>query len=126
VTQRLRSGPDEGIRMSTASPIDWDVARQLTGGDEALLTDLIAMFPGESQKQLDEMRAGLAQSDAKRLERGAHTLKSSARLFGATALANISLQLERAGREGDFAGVSARLDALERELARVVAAAQNR
>jgi HPt (histidine-containing phosphotransfer) domain-containing protein len=111
---------------ATSNPIDWDVVRRLTGGDEALLTDLIAMFPAESQRQLDEIRTGLAQADGTRLERGAHSLKSSAKLFGATVLAELSLQLEQAGRTGDFATARAQLDALASELARVVAAAQNR
>jgi len=113
--------------MSQASnPIDWDVARRLTGGDETLLAELIAMFPQETQKQLDEMRNGIAAADGARLERGAHSLKSSAKLFGANNLAGLAFELEKSGRDGDFANAPAQLDALERELGRVATAVQNR
>ena len=109
-----------------SNPIDWNVARQLTGGDETLLADLVAMFPQQSQKQLDEMRSGIAAADGARLERGAHSLKSSARLFGANDLAAVALELEHSGRDADFTHAQTRLDALERELDRVVTAVQNR
>ena len=86
----------------SGSPVDWEVARTLTGGDDELLEELIALFPEESARHLEAIRTAIEQRDEVSLTRAAHTLKSSARLFGATSLAASALELETLGQSSDI------------------------
>lgn len=106
------------------SPIDWQVARSLTGGDESLLDELIELFPVESGKHLDTIRAGVDTEDAQRLARGAHSLKSAAGFFGAATLIACALEVENLGNASSIAEAAERLPALEAETARLTAALQ--
>jgi len=103
-------------------PVDWDVARSLTGGDEALLDELIELFPAESNQQLEAMRRGIEHGDAQLLTRSAHSLKSGALIFGASALAEAALSMETLGRQEELEGAGALLESLEIEARRLDAA----
>lgn len=103
-------------------PLDLDTARRLTGGDENLLRELAEMFPGESRRHLDGVRAGIERAEAELIRRSAHSLKSTAGLFGASALVSAARAVEQAGSADDLAGAESALDALGEEVARLEAA----
>ena len=65
---------------------------------------------------LDEIRAGLATSDAKRVERGAHTLRGSADIFAARRVVEAALNLENMSREGELQAGPDALRKLEEEI----------
>jgi HPt (histidine-containing phosphotransfer) domain-containing protein len=102
--------------------VDWSVARNLTGGDADLLQELIDLFPAETEKHLSAVRQAVERRDDAALTLAAHTLKSSARLFGAAALAARALQIENLGRSSDLDGAARHVPALEEEIRRVIAA----
>ena len=102
--------------------VDWEVARSLTGGDDGLLAELIEMFPAESAKHLKAIDLAVEQGDENSLTRAAHTLKSSARLFGAVQLAASALQMEMLGRSSNLEAAPGLLADLEIETARVIEA----
>ena len=104
------------------NPLDWEIARRLTAGDDNLLRDLVEMFPGESRKQLDEVRDAIGQADAELLRRAAHSLKSAAGMFGAQALVEAALKMEMAGREANLDRAGQLVEVLANETARVTAA----
>ena len=106
------------------NPIDWQVARSLTGGDEELLNDLIELFPAESSKHLHNVRTGIETGDAQLLVRGAHSLKSAAGFFGAVTLIACALEVEDLGRASSITEAAERLAALEAETSRLTAALQ--
>jgi HPt (histidine-containing phosphotransfer) domain-containing protein len=114
--------PDDGA----TGDVDWKVVRKLTGGDEGLLDELIALFPQESASHLDSIRKAIADGDGESLTRAAHTLKSSAALFGARELAECAREMETAGGTADAVEAAARLEALEEATARVVATLEKR
>lgn len=114
--------PTDSDPDSDALPIDWDVVRSLTGGDEELLKELIDLFPQESAKHLQEIRTAIELGDGPSLARAAHTLKSSARLFGASALAAHALDMETLGQSSSIGQAKARWPELETETGRVIAA----
>ena len=103
-------------------PIDWQAARNFTGGDDALLDELLQMFPEESEKHLEAIRAAIEQNDGPSITRAAHTLKSSARFFGAATLAARASEMETLGESLNTAEAEARLLDLQRETSRVIAA----
>jgi HPt (histidine-containing phosphotransfer) domain-containing protein len=102
--------------------IDWEVARSLTGGDEDLLREVSEMFPEESRRTLADIRSAIETGDARRLTRGAHLLKSTAGLFGASALVEAAFEMERLGDDAQLGSAGLRLEALEAATTRVCAA----
>ena len=97
-------------------------ALQDTAGAD-FVVELVDAFREEAPLMLQAMRAALADGDAEKFRRTAHSLKSNANTFGATALAAIAKDLELSG----LSAVRARPDplgAVEAEYARVATALQ--
>ncbi len=92
------------------------------GGDAQFVTDLIAQFADDAPGLVEAARAGLDQADAQAVRRAAHTLKSNAATFGASALADRSRELEEAAKRGALDEGSERIAAIQRELDVVIEA----
>jgi CheY-like chemotaxis protein/HPt (histidine-containing phosphotransfer) domain-containing protein len=103
------------------SLVDWVLARELTG-DEGLLDDLLEVVPEESSRQLEAMRRGIDSRDAQLLARSAHSLKSTALVFGASRLAEAALSMETLGRRAELRDAGSLLETLEIETRRFNAA----
>jgi HPt (histidine-containing phosphotransfer) domain-containing protein len=92
---------------------------QETAGAE-FVHELVDTFLDEAPRMLDELRDALAKEDAERFRRTAHSLKSNANTFGASALGRLARELELGGVA--FARDSAKLDDLAEEYRRVAQA----
>lgn len=101
------------------SPIDAAVFAELrqTAGED-FVVELVETFLDEAPQMLREMRSALAGADAASLRRAAHSLKSNANTFGATALGAMAREIELGGLPADASA----LDALQTEYVRVAAA----
>lgn len=117
---------DSDLERNAGDVVDWEAARQMTGGDDALLDELVALFPEESAKHLEAIREAIGNQDSESLNRAAHTLKSSARLFGASALATCALTIENLAGTAEMDEAAALVPELESHLRRVVAALQQK
>jgi HPt (histidine-containing phosphotransfer) domain-containing protein len=84
------------------------------------MAELIEELAVDGQAQLAAMRDAVAAGDAAALARAAHTLKSTAASFGATALTERCRALEAAAREGTLTIAGVPLDELARDLADVL------
>ncbi len=84
------------------------------GGDE-FATELTETFLAETPSLVAALRRACREADADELRRGAHTLKSHARTFGAAALADVCERLERLSAAGVLEGVAELIDQIERE-----------
>ena len=78
--------------------IDRDTFRGLqdTAGAE-FVVELVDAFLEEAPIMFESMRSGIAEKDADKFRRAAHSLKSNANTFGATALAALAKELELSG-----------------------------
>jgi CheY-like chemotaxis protein len=65
-----------------------------------MAAELIEVFLADTPHRLTELQASLAQADADRLQKVAHSLKSAAALLGATNLSKLCQELETMGRSG--------------------------
>ena len=74
----------------------------------------------ECPRMLQEIREALSDGDAERLERGAHTLKGSASLFGAPAVVASAFELEQLGRDAEVRQAEERFSHLEEEVERLI------
>ena len=95
---------------------------QATAGAD-FVVELIDTFLHEAPGMLAELRAARAAGDADGYRRAAHSLKSNANTFGATALGAQARAIELAGL-GEPAADDALLMALEAEYARAARALQ--
>jgi HPt (histidine-containing phosphotransfer) domain-containing protein len=93
---------------------------QATAGAE-FVTELVDTFLEEAPLMLCELRAASAERSADRYRRAAHSLKSNALTFGATALAAQARDLELKGLAADAAADGPGLDALEQGYTRAAA-----
>ena len=96
--------------------LDRPVALLRVGGDEELLKEIAVIFLDDYPKVLSEIRAAIANGDARQLEASAHTLKGSAANFGAAAVVAAALQLEKMGRAARLEQAAASVSALEEGL----------
>jgi PAS domain S-box-containing protein len=88
-------------------------------GDVELFKTLAQFYFEDSPELLRQIREGLEQSDARLVERAAHSLKGLAANFSAQAAVSAALHVEEAARAGDLASVPLFFDKLDYEVARL-------
>ena len=91
-----------------ASILDWERALENTDGSEELLIELAGVFIDECPEMMRQIRTAIDERDAPALQRAAHSLKGSARIFAATAAADAALEFETMGAEGDLSDAEKR------------------
>jgi two-component system sensor histidine kinase/response regulator len=106
--------------------LDWGKALERVDGDEETLQELARMLLSEGPALLERIGHAIARGDGTELRRSAHTLKGSAGIFGAKAVADTALELEMMGRDGDLSRSERTWAALEQALARLTAALSRR
>ncbi|WP_108859818.1 Hpt domain-containing protein [Ruegeria sp. Alg231-54] len=105
----------------TNGPIDLDILAELKDatGDE-FAAELVNTFLDEAPGMIAELKAAADASDADGYRRAAHSIKSNANTFGATALAELARKIELGGipATGDLTDAKA----LEASFAKAAAA----
>jgi signal transduction histidine kinase/DNA-binding response OmpR family regulator len=86
---------------------------ETAGGDQEFVVVLLDTFADDAATLLEELRGALAAPDPDAVRRAAHTLKSNAATFGATALGDASAELEARARAGDLGDGDTRLQSIE-------------
>ena len=100
--------------------LDWEVALAAVDGDRELLGKVISGFLGQEPSLVAELKTALRTPDLRIVQRVAHTIGGSLRLFeGARAVARAG-QLEELCRAGSSDRVDGAWGALEVELEAVV------
>ena len=85
---------------------------------EDFVVELVDTFLEEAPQMFTELRRALEAGSAERFRRAAHSLKSNAHTFGASALGAMARELELGGLPPDATAI----DALQTEYVRVAAA----
>jgi PAS domain S-box-containing protein len=111
-------------RAEPGEVFDFEATLARCAGSMEDLKELAAVLQQECATLLAEIRDGLAARDAKRVQRGAHTLKGSAAVFSAQRVVSIAQQVETLAKEHRLAEVPPALAELESEAARLTAAIQ--
>ncbi|MEM8728476.1 MAG: Hpt domain-containing protein [Pseudomonadota bacterium] len=92
----------------TDGPIDEAIFAELadtTGAD--FVAVLVTAFLDEAPGMMEDLKAALGQGDADAFRRAAHSIKSNADVFGATALAEIARAMEQDGPSAGHDGLGA-------------------
>ena len=103
----------------TIDTATFDALKETTGAD--FVVELVDTFLDEAPRMLADLRRGLADADADRFRRAAHSLKSNSYTFGAMALGAMARELEVGGLQRAQADAGA-VDTLTAEYERVAAA----
>ena len=75
------------------------VALESVDGDQELLADVIGVYLDECPRLLRELGKAIEAKDFKTVQRTAHTMKGSSRIFGNTALIESARKMEERGRD---------------------------
>ena len=109
--------------MNDTNQIDLSALQNLldtVGGDWSFLAELAEEYFNNTPRLLEEIKSGLAASDAALVRRAAHSLKSNSASFGAMALSELCKQVEYAARDGNLGGLSESLARIEEGYAQAI------
>jgi len=100
--------------------IDRDQLLKQIGGNAENLKEIVELFVVESAKLMTRIRDAITNEDPSDLQRAAHTLKGSIRLFGAERTAAAALRLEIMGRNNNLADADEAWLKLTKEVERLI------
>jgi signal transduction histidine kinase/two-component SAPR family response regulator/HPt (histidine-containing phosphotransfer) domain-containing protein len=81
-------------------PVDMSRMNDLTGGDPAMLKELVEMFYKQTSQQMVQIEAAVREGNATQVRHVAHSCKGASATLGMTQLAKTMLVLEKMGVEG--------------------------
>jgi HPt (histidine-containing phosphotransfer) domain-containing protein len=102
------------------STIDWhalDPYREMMG--DAFVTDILQTYLENSYVLLNDITSNLGTRNLPEFTRAAHTLKSNSAMLGAHLIADLCLELEKAGKAGAIDGLEGQIAQLKVEHALV-------
>ena len=109
--------------ISVLNPDALDNLRQIiTDTGETLLNNAIGLFLQSAPATLGDLRLALTHQDREALRKTAHGFKSVCANLGADVLSEYCAAIENLAKQGDIAGASELLSAMERHLPKVIVA----
>ncbi len=90
-----------------------------TGVNAETLKEIVELFAAESTKLMKRISNAITNKDTSELQRAAHTLKGSIRIFGAERPAAAAMRLERMGRDENLLDADQAWQELVNELERL-------
>jgi PAS domain S-box-containing protein len=105
--------------LPDASPIDRDKLAEVSMGDAEFEREMLAEFRNSATADAEQLAVAVQADDCDAIVRIAHRIKGASRAVGAVPLADISEQMEAAGRAHDLAAVGAAREPLFREIERL-------
>jgi len=124
--EQLATSDSSELQAEYGEKVDWQVAMKTVHQDESLLEEIVQMFLQEAPAQVKDIQSAIREQDAPRLQRAAHTLKSSLRCFGLEQTTELALKLEHQGRDGNFAGANELSDEIARRVEQACEQVNNR
>ncbi|MHC4437222.1 MAG: PAS domain-containing protein [Planctomycetota bacterium] len=109
----------EDIIADEQEIIDRDKILERTGANEETLKEIVELFAAESAKLMKKIRDAITSGDSLTLQRAAHTLKGSVRIFGAERPATAAKRLEIMGRDENLADAEEAWQVLVEEIERL-------
>jgi HPt (histidine-containing phosphotransfer) domain-containing protein len=100
-------------------PIDRSKLAEVSGGDTGAERDILVDFLATAESDMPLLKAAVEGADCAAIARMSHRMVGASRLVGATSLAEICAQMERASRAEDCAAAAACRGSLFQEIERV-------
>ena len=77
-----------------ATNVNWEAALQAMGGKHELMLEISQVAVDELSQLTDELKESLAAGDIERLQRAAHTVRGTVRIFKADHIGKLAGQIE--------------------------------
>lgn len=126
ITETLRSTQPFAKEASARSAafnetevFDLAILRSRLEDDLDLLSEIVGLYLDNAPQLLTEIESAIAAQDGSRTARAAHTLKGMLRNLCAASCAEVALEVEQLGRQGDFESIDQTLDSLRTECERL-------
>lgn len=88
--------------------------KELSGGNNDLLIDLLDKYITNAAKYIAEARSGLEAGDVQKVQFAVHTMKGSSLSLGLSQLGEILTDLNSRAKNGDIEGFSEKIDTIEK------------
>lgn len=102
--------------------LDWERALENADGSEELLIELAKVFIESCPEMMRQVRDAVDRGDAQSLQRAAHNIKGSARVFASGGAMEEAMRLESMGADGDLSAARQSLAILENEVTQLTEA----
>ena len=116
----------DGAAPHRASPpepqddvFDREAVLERVGGDEGLLSEILAIYFKDAPRLLAEVEAAVREGDADAVRLNGHALKGSSANIGATAVQAVAYELETAGAQHDLAHAQSLMGTVAQEIERL-------
>ena len=103
------------------SIIDWEAALEVVDGDRELLNDVTTAAVGELRELKDRLIQAVNNSDAAGIQRSAHSVQGTLRVFQNAEASKLVQTLESLGRENRLDEISSEFQRLKPLLERILA-----
>ncbi len=116
--ERLTPAPEDGKQKAEdRQAIDRELLLKAFDGDLDFMEEVVEVFLSDYPRLIDDLRQASRDLDGDRLMRSAHSLKGVLKNFRADAAAGIAYEIEKKGKESDFAGIQTMIAALQDHVA---------
>jgi CheY-like chemotaxis protein/HPt (histidine-containing phosphotransfer) domain-containing protein len=117
-TLTVLPAPD-GPSLAEQPPIDMDRLNEFAGGSLENYNELVALYLKQTTEQLDAIRAALAEDNAERASRVAHSCAGASATCGMSAIVPLLRQVEHLTQEGKVPEAKELVPAIDHEFARL-------
>jgi CheY-like chemotaxis protein len=107
------------------APLDLERLKAISRGKVTFQQQLVQAFIKNAQPGLEQIRLAIPVNNSEIIMQQAHRLKGASANVGVRLMPEVAAQLEQQAREGNLAGVTEKLEALESQLERVKAFVEN-
>jgi CheY-like chemotaxis protein/HPt (histidine-containing phosphotransfer) domain-containing protein len=90
------------VKLDTKNVLKPTHLRESFGDDDTLIKEILLDYVAPTQSIVQEIDIAFEARDAQAISAAAHKLKSSSRSVGANALADLCIDLEKAGKSDDW------------------------
>jgi histidine phosphotransfer protein HptB len=98
-------------------PLAFAELKATVGAD--FIVELIDAYLDDTPRLIKELAESLAQKDATKFGRTAHSIKSSSAALGALQFSTLAKELELIGKQGDLSGAETKVEQLQKHYVQV-------
>jgi HPt (histidine-containing phosphotransfer) domain-containing protein len=102
-------------------PLDWNALKENCAGDDSLVAEVLDLFRQEAAGLVADVGAAVSARDPVAVKKTAHRLKGALVSLAAAPAVEAARELEKAGMESAAARFEPGYQALQREMARLMA-----
>lgn len=106
---------DTSAEQSSVDLSVLDNLASLTDSGDGFVARLVVTFVTDTSSRIDTLKLALEQGDAGTVERAGHAIKGSSGNMGATRMATLGADLQRAGHRGDLEAAAGLVEQMEVE-----------